>query len=76
MFYPHTRQLQAQPGVQLNPLRDNTDGFSPQPTDQVFAVVGRFKRGRIDAPFRVHKSNLKAKLGPPESLRLSAQNES
>ncbi|MEJ7808179.1 MAG: hypothetical protein WKG03_19930 [Telluria sp.] len=75
MFYPHTRQLQAQPGVQLNPLRDNTDGFSPQPTDQAFAVVGRFKRGRIDAPFRVNRGNLKAKLGTAESLRLSALNE-
>jgi len=74
-FYAHTRQLQAQPGVQLNPLRDNTDGFSPAPTDQAFAVVGRFKRGRIDAPFRVNKGNLKAKLGAAESLRISALNE-
>jgi hypothetical protein len=75
MYYPHTRQLQAQPGVQLNPLRDNTDGFSPAPTDQAFAVLGRFKRGRIDAPFRVNKGNLKTRLGAPESLRLSALNE-
>lgn len=75
MFYPHTRQLQAQSGVQLNPLRDNTDGFAPAPTDQAMAVIGRFKRGRIDAPFRVNRGNLKAKLGTPESLRLSALNE-
>jgi hypothetical protein len=74
-FYPHTRQLQAQPGVQLNPLRDNTDGFAPAPTDQAFAIVGRFKRGRIDAPFRVNRGNLKVKLGAAESLRLSALNE-
>jgi hypothetical protein len=76
MYYPHTRQLQAQPGVQLNPLRDNTDGFSPAPTDQAVAVIGRFKRGRIDAPFRVNRGNIKAKLGAAESLRLSALNES
>jgi hypothetical protein len=75
MFYPHTRQLQAQPGVQLNPLRDNTDGFSPAPTDQVAAIVGRFKRGRIDRPFRVNRGNLKSKLGAAGSLRLSALNE-
>lgn len=75
MFYPHTRQLQAQPGVQLNPLRDNTDGFSPAPTDQAFAVVGRFKRGRIDAPFRVNRGNIKTRLGSAESLRVSALNE-
>lgn len=74
-FYPHTRQLQAQAGVQLNPLRDNTDGFSPQPTDQVAAVVGRFKRGRIDAPFVINKGTLKSRLGPAESLRISALNE-
>lgn len=74
-FFPHTRQLAAQPGVQLNPLRDGTDGFAPQPTDQAAAVIGRFKRGRIDAPFRVNRGNLKSKLGLPESLRLSALNE-
>jgi len=74
-YYPHTRQLQAQPGVQLNPLRDNTDGFSPAPTDQAFAILGRFKRGRIDAPFRVNRGNIKSKLGSSESLRISPLNE-
>jgi hypothetical protein len=75
MFYPHTRQLGAQPGVQLNPLRDATDGFAPDASDQVAAIVGRFKRGRIDAPFRVNRSNLRSKLGNPESLRVSVLNE-
>lgn len=75
MFYPHTRQLGAQPGIQLNPLRDNTDGFVADASDQVAAIVGRFKRGRIDAPFKVNRGNLKAKLGSPESIRISALNE-
>lgn len=75
MFYPHTRQLGAQPGVQLNPLRDNTDGFAADASDQVAAMVGRFKRGRIDAPFKVNRGNLRAKLGSPESIRISALNE-
>lgn len=73
--YPHTRQLGAQAGVQLNPLRDNTDGFAPDGSDQVVALFGRFKRGRIDAPFKVNRGNLRKKLGAPESIRISALNE-
>ncbi|ABO60605.1 hypothetical protein LA345_38960 (plasmid) [Burkholderia vietnamiensis] len=75
MFYSHTRSLGAQSGVQLNPLKDNTDGFSAGNGDQVVGIVGRFKRGRIDAPFVVDRGTLKSKLGAPESLRVSALNE-
>jgi hypothetical protein len=74
-FYPHTRQLGSQPGFQLNPVRDNTDGFVTGVADQSVAFVGRFKRGRIDVPFKVNRGNLKRKLGAPESLRVSALNE-
>lgn len=75
MFHAHTRQLGAQPGVQLNPLRDNTNGFAAGTSDQVFAVVGRFRRGRIDAAFPVNRGNRLSLLGKPESIRLSALNE-
>ncbi len=75
MFYSHTRQLGAQPGVQLNPLRDNTDGFAADASDQVAAIVGRFRRGRIDAPFKVNRGNRLSVLGAPESIRISALNE-
>lgn len=74
-FYPHTRQLGAQAGIQLNPLRDNTDGIGPDGSDQVAAIFGRFKRGRIDAPFKVNRGNLRSKLGASESIRISALNE-
>ncbi|KVN83492.1 hypothetical protein [Burkholderia ubonensis] len=74
-FYPHTRSLGSQPGVQLNPKRDNTDGFVTDQSDQVISVLGRFKRGRIDQPFLVDRGNIKRKLGKPESLRVSALNE-
>lgn len=74
-FYPHTRSLGSQPGVQLNPKRDNTDGFVTDQSDQVVSVLGRFKRGRIDLPFLVDRGNIKRKLGKPESLRVSALNE-
>jgi hypothetical protein len=75
MFYSHTRQLGAQPGVQLNPLRDNTDGFAADASDQVAALIGRFRRGRIDAPFKVNRGNRLSVLGAPESIRISALNE-
>jgi hypothetical protein len=74
-FRPFTRQLGAQPGVQLNPLLDNTDGAVPDNSDQVFAVVGRFARGRIDRAFAVDRSNFMAKTGPAESIRINALNE-
>jgi hypothetical protein len=75
MFYPHTRQLASEAGVQLNPIRDNTDGFVTDVSDQTVAFVGRFKRGRIDGPFKVNRGNLKRRLGAAESLRVSALNE-
>ncbi|WP_175712224.1 hypothetical protein [Burkholderia ambifaria] len=74
-FYPHTRQLGAESGVQLNPVRDNTGGFGPDGSDQVVSTVGRFKRGRRDIPFLVNRGNLRAKLGPPESTVVSELNE-
>jgi hypothetical protein len=69
------RQLGAQPGVQLNPVRDATDGILSGNGDQVVALVGRFSRGRIDRAFKVDLSNLFAKVGSPESLVASALNE-
>lgn len=74
-FYPHTRALGSQAGIQLNPLQDNTDGFVTDTTDQVVACVMRAKRGRIDKPFLVNRGNFTQKLGAPESLRVSALNE-
>ena len=70
-----SRQLGAQPGIQLNPTQDNTDGFAPNNSDQIFGTVMRATRGRIDKPFVVDAGTFKAKLGSGESLRLSALNE-
>lgn len=69
------RQLGSQSGVQLNPLRDMTDGFAPDNSDQVFGIIMRTTRGRIDKPFRVNRGNFQKKLGRGESLRSSALNE-
>jgi hypothetical protein len=74
-FRPFTRQLGFQPGVQLNPLADNTDGVAPDNSDQVFATIARLSRGRIDRPFKVNRSNLLSMLGAPASIRTNGLNE-
>ena len=74
--FPQTRQLgPSQAGVQLNPIRDTSGGAGANFSDQSLALVGRFKRGRIDKAFRVNSGNLSRLLGAPESTRLSSLNE-
>lgn len=73
---PFVRQLGYQSGVQLNELIDNSDtGMTASNTDQIFGLVGRFTRGRIDRSFYVDGSNLKTRLGPFASILLNPLNE-
>jgi hypothetical protein len=67
-----TRQLGAESGVQLNPLRDGTELPAPDNSDQIFAIAARLTRGRIDKPFLVDRSNFSRLCGPGESMRASA----
>ena len=69
-----TRQLGAQVGVQLDPIRDRTDAFSLGQFDQTCALVGKFNRGRIDKPFRVNRGTLSQRLGRSQSIALSLLN--
>jgi hypothetical protein len=69
------RQLGAQPGVQLNPIKDRTEGGGLGVFDQTVAIIGRFTRGRIDKPFRVNRSNFELLLGKTASITLSLLNE-
>jgi hypothetical protein len=69
------RQLQNQPGVQLNPIKDRTDSGVLGDFDRTAALVGRFTRGRIDKPFRVNLNTMPTLLGKPASIALSALNE-
>lgn len=69
------RQLGAEAGVQLNPLRDNSEIPSATNGDQVFAIAMRATRGRIDKPFKVDRGNVLRRLGGGEQIRLSALNE-
>lgn len=69
------RQLGAESGVQLNPLRDNSEIPALDNSDQVFGVMMRATRGRIDKPFTVNSGNVFKKLGKGEPIRLSELNE-
>lgn len=70
------RQLGAESGVQLNPLRDNSEiPTVSDNSDQVFGVMGRFTRGRIDKPFKVNRGNVIKKIGKGETMRVLALNE-
>lgn len=70
-----TRQLGSQPGIQLNPVKDGSFGLSNGNFDQVFGIIGRFRRGPIHRAFMVDKSTFKKSLGPAESLSINALNE-
>ena len=70
-----TRQLGSESGVQLNPLRDNSEIPAGDNSDQVFGIIMRATRGRIDKPFVVDRGNVMKRLGKGEQLRLSALNE-
>ncbi len=70
-----TRQLGAESGVQLNPLRDNSEIPAMGNSDQVFGIVMRSTRGRIDKPFKVNRGNVSALLGPGETIKSNALNE-
>lgn len=69
------RQLGAQAGVQLNPLRDNSEISTTSSSDQVFAIMMRATRGRIDRAFPVTQGNALKKLGSGQQIRLNALNE-
>lgn len=74
-FRAFMRQLGFQSGVQLNQLRDTTDGVVPDNSDQVVAALARLTRGPIDKPFRVNRGNFIARTGPAESTRVNLLNE-
>lgn len=69
------RQLGAEPGVQLNPLRDNSEVPSSDNADQVFGIIMRATRGRIDKPFKVNRGNVRTKLGKGDQVRVNTLNE-
>lgn len=75
MAVDFTRQLGSEPGVQLNPLRDNSSIPVQDNADQLFGIIMRSTRGRIDKSFKVNSGNVFNKLGKGETIRVSALNE-
>lgn len=69
------RQLGSESGVQLNPLRDDSEIPSSGNSDQVFGILMRATRGRIDRAFKVSRGTVFSKLGKGEQIRVSALNE-
>lgn len=70
-----TRSLGFEPGVQLNPTIDSSEGFAVNAVeDQTFGAVLRLPRGYIDRAFEVHKGNVLKVTGRPESVRLNPLN--
>ncbi len=57
-----TRTLGPAPGVQLNPLIDNSEVVADR-KDQYFAGILKLTRGRIDRPFLVTPGNIFQKIG-------------
>lgn len=74
MAVAFVRQLGHESGVQLNPLRDNSEIPASGIADQVFGIIMRATRGRIDRPFVVDRSNVYTKLGKGESIQKNALN--
>jgi len=75
MTVSFVRQLGAEAGVQLNPLRDGSEIPVQDNYDQVIGIMMRATRGRIDKPFKVHRGNVYKKLGRGEPVRTNALNE-
>jgi|GEM_PF-1001157 len=74
MSVAFVRQLGSESGIQLNPLRDDSNIPTPGRSDQRFAVILRSPRGRIDRPFIVNRHNARQLLGRPELIKQSTLN--
>lgn len=57
-----TQILGEAPGIQYQKKTDKTETKTNQSlTDSI--IIGRFMRGRFDAPMTIHKGNIRGELG-------------
>ncbi|HCH7477383.1 TPA: hypothetical protein NM870_001981 [Acinetobacter baumannii] len=57
-----TQILGEAPGIQYQKKTDKTETKTNQSlTDTI--IIGRFMRGRFDAPMTIHKGNIRGELG-------------
>lgn len=57
-----TKVLQNQAGIQFQGVKDKSEA-NPTEALVVALIAGKFKRGRLDKPFKITKENVRAKLG-------------
>lgn len=74
-FAGFARQLQGQPGVQLNPLVDQSERPDAGFSDQNMACAIRAKRGPIHRAFPVTAGTFMRRLGKADTIRKNALNE-
>lgn len=74
-FAGFARQLQGQPGVQLNPLVDQSERPDAGFSDQNMACAIRAKRGPIHRAFPVTAGTFLRHLGKADTIRKNALNE-
>lgn len=74
-FAGFARQLQGQPGVQLNPLVDQSERPDAGFSDQSMACAIRAKRGPIHRAFPVTAGTFLRHLGKADTIRKNALNE-
>lgn len=74
-FAGFARQLQGQPGVQLNPLIDQSERPDAGFSDQNMACAIRAKRGPIHRAFPVTAGTFLRRLGKADTIRKNALNE-
>lgn len=74
-FAGFARQLQGQPGVQLNPLVDQSERPDAGFSDQNMACAIRAKRGPIHRAFPVTAGTFLRRLGKADTIRKNALNE-
>lgn len=74
-FQSFVRSLGNEPGVQLSPPVDMTEGAQNSATDQIAGVIGRFQRGPIDSAIFVTRDTVSQALGPAGSIRSNPLNE-
>lgn len=75
MGVPFSRFVGKRSGVQLNYSIDASGSPAMSLSGNNAAIIGRFKRGRIDKAFAVTANNQNLLLGKGESMALSSLNE-
>lgn len=75
MGVPFSRSIGKRSGIQLNYSIDASGSPAMALSGNNAAIIGRFRRGRIDKAFAVTGNNQNLRLGKAESMTISSLNE-